>query len=99
MLYLKNISEMEEFMIKDEILAIARRMVQSGKYSKEFIIELTEVTEEGYIEAVKRSVIMECSIKLIDRFSLEFLQKTLDLNEKELGDLIKHKERKKTEME
>jgi hypothetical protein len=100
MIYLKEKSQAEEILIKDSVIAIGRRFLEKkGVYCKKFIMEVTGLTEMGYEEAIRRESIMFCARKLQDHFNIEYLQKTLELNEDELKDLIKFKEGKKEEVD
>lgn len=100
MIYLKDKSQAEETLIKDSVIAIARRFLEKkGVYSKEFIMEVTGVTEMGFEEAIRRETIMFCARKLRGHFNIEYLQKTLELNEEELKDLMKFKEDTKEEVD
>jgi len=92
MILLKNISESEEAILKDGTIAIARRIYEDGEHSKEFIVQVTGLTDLGYEEVIKRVVIMDCARKFVERFRIEFLQQELNLSENEMQDLIKYKE-------
>lgn len=99
MIYLKDKSTEEELVIKDSVIAIARRFLEKkGVYSKEFIMEITGVTEMGFEEAIRRETIMFCARKFCNHFNIEYLQKTLELNEEEMKDLIKFKDGTKEEV-
>jgi hypothetical protein len=92
MIYIKNTSSEEEALVKDSVVSIARRMLEMGEYAKEFIMEMTSLTEIGYIEAVRREAIMSCAKKLVNHFQLQFFEKEFELNEYEMKDLISYKE-------
>lgn len=99
MIYLRDKSQAEELVIKDSVIAIGRRFLEKkGVYCKEFIMEVTGLTEVGYEEAIRRETIMFCARKLRDHFNIEYLQKVLELNEEELKDLIKSKDCLKEEV-
>lgn len=93
MRFLGNRSEEQEEKVKDEIISIGRRMYEASKYCKEYIMEVTGLTEEGYIEAIKRSVVMDCARMFSNNFTIEYLQKKLKLSISELEDLNKYKEK------
>lgn len=100
MIYLRDKSQAEELLIKDIVIAVGRRFLEKkGVYSKEFIMEVTSLTEMGYEEAIRRETIMFCARKFCDHFNIEYLQNTLELNEEELKDLIKFKEGTKEEVD
>jgi hypothetical protein len=92
MIYLKNTSSEEEVLVKDCVISVARRMLELREYAKEFIMEMTGLTETGYIEAVRREAIMSCAKKLVNHFQLQFFQKEFELNEYEMKDLIEFKD-------
>lgn len=94
---LKCKNENEEFLVKDSVIGTSRRMYESGIYSKEFIIDITGLTEIGYEEVIKRTAVMDCARKLVSHYAIEFFQKNLKLNEEEMKDLIKYKDNKTKE--
>jgi len=95
MIYLKNTSHYEEIIVKNGIVAIARRMLGKDRYNKEFIMDVTDLTEEGYIEAIKRKVIFDCAKIFCERYTIEGITEKLTLNEEEVEELIKYKEEQK----
>lgn len=95
MILLKNTSQDEELIVKDRVIAIARRMFEAEEYSKEFIIQVCGLTETGYEEAIKRATVMYCAKIFVEEYRIEFLQEKLKLNEEEIKDLIKYKDEQK----
>lgn len=95
MLLLKNTSESEELIIKDGVIAVARRIYEKKEHSKEFIMQVAELTELGYEKVIERAVVMECARKFVKHYMVEFLQEQLNLSEEEMKDLIKYKEKQK----
>lgn len=95
MILLKNTSEKEEFFVKGRVIAIARKIIENFDYTKEFIIEVCGLTEEGYEEVIKRATIMDCARRIIDEYRIDYLQQKLNLNEEELKDLINYKKEKR----
>lgn len=92
MILLKNTSESEEFIVKDRVITVARRIYEDGEYSKELIMKVCSLTELGFEEVIKRVVTMDCARKFLGHYRIEFLQENLNLSEEEMKDLIKYKE-------
>lgn len=89
---IKNVGNFEEGIISDDVIAIARRMIEAKRYNNEFIMEMTSLTESGYCEAVKRYAVMFCARRFLGRYDFQAFTKMLDLNEIEIKDLKKYKE-------
>lgn len=88
---LRNISVSEEFITKDKTIAVARRLFDTGEYSKEWIGDICNLTEQGYEEVIKRATIMKCAKIFFEEQTIEFVKEKLMLNEEEVKDLIRHR--------
>lgn len=95
---LKNTSEREELIVKDNVITIARRIYEEGEHSKEYIIDVADLTEDGYEEVIKRATVMECARIFLNQFRIDFLEEKLNLSAGEVKDLIKYKESMKYEL-
>lgn len=89
---IKNASNFEESIVSDDVIAIARRMIEAKRYNNDFIREMTSLTQSGYCEAVKRYAVMFCARKFLGRYDFQAFTKMLNLNEIEIEDLKKYKE-------
>jgi anaerobic selenocysteine-containing dehydrogenase len=76
----------------DDVVAIARRMIETQRYNHEFIREMTSLTPNGYVKAVQRYAVMFCARQFLARYDFQAFTKMLNLNEIEIEDLKKYKE-------
>ena len=89
---IKYASNFEESIISDDVIAIARRMIEAKRYNNEFIREMTSLTPNGYVKAVQRYAVMFCAKKFLGRYDFNAFVEMLNLNEIEIEDLKKYKE-------
>jgi len=89
---IKNVGPFEENMVSDDVIAIARRMIETQRYNHEFIREMTSLTTDGYVKAVQRYAVMFCAKKFLGRYDFNAFVEMLSLNEIEIEALKKYKE-------
>lgn len=76
----------------DDVVAIARRMIEVQRHNHEFIREITSLTHNGYVKAVQRYAVMFCAKKFLGRYDFNAFVEMLNLNEIEIEDLKKYQE-------
>jgi hypothetical protein len=86
-------TEEEEAQVIAWRITVARRILESGMYSKDTILKGTDLTEEGCELTLKRLAVMDCARKLCRALSLEFIIKNLELSEEEQRDIISYRDK------
>ena len=94
-----NMTQYQELCVQDQALAIARRMYEDGEYSKDYIIRLTHISEDGFIKVVERATIMQCAKIFSGHYNSDFIKKNLGLNEYEVDDLNDYVEQQKLKID
>lgn len=90
-----NLIQYEPRCVQEQTVAIARRMYEDGEYNKDYIMRITNLTQDGFLKVVERATIMQCARIFCDHYNSDFIKENLGLNDYEIDDLNDYIEQQK----